>query len=833
MAAEVKIIVSSASSGSALKDTKNDVENLSSAAGNSSGGFNMLQSVGTAAFAAVAAAGVAAVAGVGTFVSSSVTAAGAFESSVNGLAAVAGNALGQAGFSFDDVKNKALQLGMDTAFSAQQSITAMTELVKGGVPIKDVMGQATDATLALASAAKLDLGQSAEIVAKQLGVWGETGVTAVQVSDLLASAANASVVGVDDLALGLANAGGSAKTAGVDFGDLVQTMALISPNFSSAADAGTSLKTFITRLIPSTKPATEAMIALGLATEDGKSKFYDAQGSFIGMEAAARLLHSATKDLSEEQKSQAFNTIFGSDAIRAAASIANAGADGFNAMGQSMADAGGAAAAAATQNQGFGFAVDQMKGSLETLQIVIGSALLPTLTSLVNDVITPGINAVLQFAMAVTQSNDPLGTFMQKVQEGAGALGTMIITALPGVVAGLGELATTLISWVTASLPGWLEALGSFQQGMIEWVVNAIPGLLVNLGLFVQLAVNFLMDHLPAWVAALTEFAIKAIGWIADALPGLANNLGAFFNWMISWVVDSLPKWGANLAELGGKIAGWVLDALPGLGTNLGTTLGVILGWLAQTIVDVAPKLLDLAITFFSWVAETVIPALPGALATIATALWNFISSTMSIAGPKLVELGTKFYKWVSETVIPALPGALEAVKTTINGWISGALSWAGGALKGIGRSIVQSLIDGLASMFEAVKRKLGELTDMLPDWKGPAQRDATLLYEAGRLVMGGFNQGLIDTIPLVKNTLAGLTNDLRVSITPALAGGALLTPAPQIGGSGSIARVGGGQTINNTFNYSPTYGSAPNNPSADFALMAALATRTRARSGF
>jgi hypothetical protein len=65
-------------------------------------------------------------------------------------------------------------------------------------------------------------------------------------------------------------------------------MALIAPSFSSASDAGTSMKTFLQRLIPTTKDATQMMIELGLATKDGNSKFFDAKGNFIGMEKAAQ-----------------------------------------------------------------------------------------------------------------------------------------------------------------------------------------------------------------------------------------------------------------------------------------------------------------------------------------------------------------------------------------------------------------------------------------------------------------------------------------------------------------------------------------------------------------
>ena len=171
-----------------------------------------LGGVGNAALA-VAGGGLVAL---GAGLATAVDAAGEFEAGMNNFASVAGGALAQAGFSLDDVKAKALDLGAVTQFSAAQAQDAMINLAKGGVPVADIMGQATDATLALAAAGSLELGPAADIVSKQLGVWGETGVTAAQVADQLAQAANASTVDVDELAMGLANVSGTAKVAGVD-----------------------------------------------------------------------------------------------------------------------------------------------------------------------------------------------------------------------------------------------------------------------------------------------------------------------------------------------------------------------------------------------------------------------------------------------------------------------------------------------------------------------------------------------------------------------------------------------------------------------------------------
>jgi len=337
------------------------------------------------------------------FVGSTITVAADYESTMNRFKAVTGDAIDQSGMKIEDFNALFLDMGAKTQFSAQQAADAAVNLAKGGMDPATIAAGGLEGALALAAAGELDLAQAAEITAKTLGVWGDRGVDAAMAANLMAQAANASTVDVDDLAIGLANVGGTAKTAGVTFQDTVQAMALLAPGFSSASDAGTSFKTFLSRMIPTTDKQTEAMVELGLATEDGKSVFFDATGSFIGMQQAAELLQNATSGLSEEQKLLALNTIFGQDAIRAASMLAEAGAEGFDAMGVAMGAAGSAADQAAARNQGLNFALESLKGSWETIQIVLGTALLPLLTNFLNTAIIPLANWVL----ALAQQNMP------------------------------------------------------------------------------------------------------------------------------------------------------------------------------------------------------------------------------------------------------------------------------------------------------------------------------------------------------------------------------------------------------------------------------------------
>ena len=90
---------------------------------------------------------------------------------------------------------------------------------------------------------------------------------------------------------------------------------------------------------------------------------------------------------------------------------------------------------------------------------------------------------------------------------------------------------------------------------------------------------------------------------------------------------------------------------------------------------------------------------------------------------------------------------------------IVGALGNLGGLLVNAGRSVIDGFLRGITGAFQKVKDTLGKLTSMLPDWKGPAQRDATILRDAGRLVMGGFERGLVDKFGDVKRTLGDVTD--------------------------------------------------------------------------
>ena len=81
-----------------------------------------------------------------------------------------------------------------------------------------------------------------------------------------------------------------------------------------------------TNLIPNTEKGNKAFAKWAASTTFMSSEFFDANGNLRDMSEISVVLNEATKNLTEEQKNEAMATIFGSDAMRAAAGIADSGA---------------------------------------------------------------------------------------------------------------------------------------------------------------------------------------------------------------------------------------------------------------------------------------------------------------------------------------------------------------------------------------------------------------------------------------------------------------------------------------------------------------------------
>ncbi len=194
--------------------------------------------------------------------------------------------------------------------SAGDAAAAMLELAKGGLSVEESMSGARG-VLELSAAAQIENAEAATIVADALNTFSLAGEDASRVSDLLAATANASTAEITDVANGFQQAGAVFASNGVPIEDLSAALGLMANAGIKGSDAGTSLKSMMMRLTAPTAQAGRAIEELGL-------QIYDAQGNMLPFDNIVGQLEDRTKGLSQEQRNMAYETIFGSDAIRAA-----------------------------------------------------------------------------------------------------------------------------------------------------------------------------------------------------------------------------------------------------------------------------------------------------------------------------------------------------------------------------------------------------------------------------------------------------------------------------------------------------------------------------------
>lgn len=804
-----------------------------------------------------------------------ITVAADYETTLNRFSSVTLDAMDEAGLAVKDFDKMFMDLGKSTQFSAQEAANAGVELAKGGIELTDILGGATEATLDLAAAAELELAPAAEIIAKALGAWGDTGVTAVDVSNLLTQAANASSTTVEELARGLSNVGGIAELAGVEFNEVVTALALIAPNFASSAEAGTALRSMLQGFTGKTKPARDAMAEIGLLTMNyqkaldflitnglvpagtaladladpaeeidagfrqfitattgaqqgtdkfdkalgklqekfSQSTFFDAEGNFIGMAGAANELSKSLSGLSEQDKLKALDAIFGVEGGQAAAALAQEAAAGFNAMGESMVEVGAASEQAKLLQVGYNHALEEAKGSFENLQISIGRALLPTLTDLLQNHITPGINKLFDFTTAVTSAADPfdyLAGAAGRALAHFGPFGTTLQNLINIFIRGQDTFANweflerslnaafdqllafggRVGSWILTSIPGWVADFGGLIGGFAVVIVDHIPQIMTGLGDVLIAMGNWVTANAPIWGQNLLIFGQYAVSWISDKLPMLGEELGKFFNRMVNWVVEKLPIWGAELAKLGEQAIQWVTDALPGLGTNLGEMAGVLLRWIGQTIIDVGPKLIELGNTFLNWIVTDVIPQLPGVAAGIWNTLNEFIEGMIAAAIPELGKLADEFYNWIPDTAIPKLKTGLALIWSDITTWVSATVRDIPAKTKEIGKQLIQGMVDGVkgavSGLVSAVTGALSETVNAAKSFLGIQSPSWVGNKEIGAPFVQGITEG-------VTSGAGGLADAITSTLGSAMDAGQAITSA------GSAAITGGMQSLLNS----------------------------------
>lgn len=517
-----------------------------------------------------------------------VNSAANFEQRLSAIEAVSG----ATGAEMDKISDKALQLGKDTAFSATESASAMEELVKAGLTVDEVLNGAADATVALAAAGEIDLPAAATIASNAMNQFNLGAKDMPKVADAIAGAANASAIDVGQFGESLQQVGAVANLAGIDFEDTATAIALMGNAGITGSDAGTSLKSMLMRLQPVTKKQKELMNELGITTKDGANAFYDAQGNTKSLGQISGVLSKSLEGMTKKQKQATLQTLFGSDAIRAAAIMADNGKKGFDKMNKSLGNTT-AAEVAATRMDNMKGRLEELKGSLETAGITIGTALIPVV-----EVLIAFVTRLANWFLGLSDNTQKWVAF-----------GLLAVTMVLGLIAVVGRiiifmarLRMALAVLRTSMIVTWLAALGPI--GLVIAIIAAVIAIIVLLwkksetfrniviGVWeaIKGAAQKAWDAITGAIEAALTIAMNKIREVKDDITGFFSDAGEWLKdagkAIIQGVIDGITAMMGSLRDKAGEVLGVLGKLLPGSPVKEGPLKVLNRGYAGKQIVQ-------------------------------------------------------------------------------------------------------------------------------------------------------------------------------------------------------------------------------------------------------
>ncbi len=260
-----------------MKLTKSELRAISREAARSSGNMKtsfrqslqdtkpMFDKIGKAAkkaFKVVTTAAAAASVGIGAF---SIKTGMEFDSQMSTVKALSGASQSE----MRQLNATAKELGATTKWTAKESGQAMEYMAMAGWDTKQMIA-AVPATMNLASASGEELATVSDIVTDSMTAFNMKAKEAVHFTDVLAAAATNSNTDVGKLGESFKYAAPLAGTMKYSVEDTAIALGLMANSGIKASQAGTSVRSWLTRMAKPTKESATAMKALGIKLKDSK-----------------------------------------------------------------------------------------------------------------------------------------------------------------------------------------------------------------------------------------------------------------------------------------------------------------------------------------------------------------------------------------------------------------------------------------------------------------------------------------------------------------------------------------------------------------------------------
>ncbi|SHH05841.1 phage tail tape measure protein [Tepidibacter thalassicus] len=296
-----------------------------------------------------------------------------FESAMSEVQAISG----ATGDDLEALKDKALEMGSTTKFSASQSAEALKYMSMAGWKTEQML-DGLSGVMNLAAASGEDLATVSDIVTDAMTAFGMKANEANDFADLLAATSSNANTNVSMLGESFKYVAPVAGSLGYTAKETALALGLMANAGIKASNSGTALRSIMTRLVKPTKESGTAMDMLGITIKDattGKMK------PFIQI---MEELREKFKDLTPDQQAFYAAQIAGKEAMSGLLAIVNASEKDYMKLASAIEESKGKAKEMAkTMQDNLQGQLTKLKSALEGAAISIGETLMPMITKLV------------------------------------------------------------------------------------------------------------------------------------------------------------------------------------------------------------------------------------------------------------------------------------------------------------------------------------------------------------------------------------------------------------------------------------------------------------------
>ena len=725
---------------------------------------------------------------------------------------------GATGDEFDDLRDKAREMGAKTKFSASEAGAAFEYMAMAGWKTGDML-DGIEGIMSLAAASGEDLATTSDIVTDALTAFGLTAKDSGHFADILAAASSNANTNVSMMGETFKYAAPIAGALGYTAEDTALAIGLMANAGIKSSQAGTSLRKMMTELTGEIKISGDAIGDVVIQTTN-------ADGSMRSFNDIIMDCRDAFSKLSESEKANTAEALVGKTAMSGFLAIMNASEADLNKLSSAIDNCDGSAEQmAATMQDNLNGQITILKSALQELAIQIGDALMPTVRNIVSKVqefveklqqMDEGTrNTILKLA-AFAAAIGPVLLVVGKLTSGVGgamksiaSMGKGILTfvnqaklgvgaggKLASAIAGIGPVGWAIIAVVAALIAAFVNlwknneefrnniiAIWEGIKAKFEAFGQAITDRLNALGFDFENITEVLKtvwDGFCAVLAPVFETAFNYIsvvlGAVLDILVGLFDVFAGIFtgNWDQAW--NGVKEVFSGYWEGIKGAFSVVLDGLKNLAD-------VFLGWFGTDWDTVWSGIKEFFVSTWNSIKQFFSDTWNGIKETF-TSVWTAISDTVSSVWETIknvVQVGIMFIQelfsaafqilivpfqfiWQNckdavteawETIKAKVSAAIEAIKTTLE------TVWT--AIWTVLSPIIETIKTGISTAWENIKTTVATIADGI---KSALETAWNAIKSIITPIVDGIKSGVTNAWNTMKTTVSSVMDGIKTKVS-------------------------------------------------------------------